>query len=166
MNINGLDVAVFFLMAAYGAIGAWRGFLRESISLTAWVLAIAAAWLLSGFAAVLLARHYGDPALTKIAGAVLVFMAVFIIVLIAGSILRRTFFRGKLGVLGHVGGGLLGAARGAVVVLIMVLLAGLFSSLPQKPLWRESFSMFYFQALALKLKNIFPPEVAREFHYG
>ena len=166
MNINGLDVAVFIFLAVFGTIGAWRGFLRESISLAAWVLAIAAAWLLTGFAAVRLAPYYSDPALAKIAGAVLVFMAVFIIVLIAGLILRRMFFRGKAGVLGRIGGGLLGAMRGAAVVLIVVLLAGLFSSLPQKPLWQESFSMGYFQAAALKLKNLFPPEVAREFHYS
>ena len=166
MNINGLDVAVFLLMAMYGAIGAWRGFLRETISLVAWVLATAAAWLLAGFAATWLASHYADPALAKIAGAVLVFISVFIIVLIAGFIVRRMFFHGKAGVVGRIGGGLLGATRGAAVVLILVLLSGLFSSLPQKAMWRESFSMSYFQVLALKLKNLFPPEVAREFHYS
>jgi membrane protein required for colicin V production len=166
MNINGLDMAVFALLAVFGTIGAWRGFLRESVSVAAWVLAVTAAWWLTGFAAGQLATYYSDPALAKIAGAVLVFMTVFIIVLIVGFILRRMFFRGKTGALGRIGGGLLGAARGAAVVMIVVLLAGLFSSFPQKPLWRESVSMAYFQAFALKLKNLFPPEVAREFHYG
>jgi membrane protein required for colicin V production len=166
MHVNGLDMAVFLLMAVYGAIGAWRGFLRESISLFAWALAIAAAWLLAGFATARLAPHFADVALARIGGAVLVFMAVFILVLIAGFIVRRMFFRGKVSVPGRIGGGLLGAARGATVVLVVVLLAGLFSPFPQKPLWRESFSMSYFQALAHKLKNLFPPEVAREFHYS
>jgi membrane protein required for colicin V production len=165
MHVNGLDVAVFVLMAMYGAIGAWRGLLREFISLMAWVLAIGGAWLLADLAAVRLAPYY-DLAFAKIVGAVIVFIAAFIIVLIAGFVIRRIFFSGKPGAFGRVGGGLLGAARGGVVVLMMVLLAGLFSPLPQKPLWRESYSMPYFQALALKLKSLFPPEVAREFHYG
>jgi len=165
MNVNGLDVAVFALLAVYCAIGAWRGFLREFMSLSAWVLAIAAAWLLADPVAARLAPYY-DPAFAKIVAAVIVFLAAFIIVSIAGFVIRRMFFSGKPSVFGRVAGGLLGAARGGVVVLILVLLAGLFSSLPQKPLWRESFSMPYFQALALKLKNLFPPEVAREFHYG
>ena len=165
MSVNGLDVAVFVLMAMYGAIGAWRGFLREFVSLMAWVLAIGFAWLLADSAALRLAPYY-DPAFAKIVGAVIVFIAAFIIVLIAGFVIRRTFFSGKPDAFGRVSGGLLGAARGGVVVLIMVLLAGLFSSLPQRPLWRESYAMPYFQALALKLKNLFPPEVARAFRYS
>lgn len=158
-------MAVFGLMAVYGAIGAWRGFMREFTSLMAWVLAIACAWLLAGLVATRLTQYY-DLALAKIVGAVIVFIAVFIIVLIAGFILRRMFFRKKPGAIGRASGGLLGAARGGVLVLVMVLLAGLFSPFPQKPLWRESFSMAYFQVFALKLKNLFPPEVARELQYG
>ncbi|OGI43352.1 MAG: hypothetical protein A2150_00740 [Candidatus Muproteobacteria bacterium RBG_16_64_11] len=165
MPVNGIDVAVFALIAVYGAIGAWRGFLREFMSLAAWVLAIAGAWLLTDLVAARLAPKY-DPAFAKIAGAMMVFMAVFIIVLIAGFVIRRMFFSGKPGAFGRVAGGLLGAARGGAVVLILVLLAGLFSSLSQKPLWRESYSMPYFQTIAQKVKNFFPPEVARQFRYG
>jgi len=165
MHVNGLDMAVFALVAVYGAIGVWRGFLREFMSLSAWVLAIAGAWLLTDLAAAHLVPKY-DLAFAKIAGAVIVFIAIFIIVLIAGFVIRRMFFSGRSGTFGRVAGGLLGAARGGVVVLIVVLLAGLFSSLSQQPLWRESYSMPYFQSIAHKLKNFFPPEVAREFRYG
>jgi membrane protein required for colicin V production len=165
MPVNGLDVAVFALVAVCGAIGAWRGFLREFMSLAAWVLAIAGAWLLTDLVAARLVPTY-DLAFAKIAGAVMVFIAVFIIVMIAGFVLRRMLFSGRPGAFGRVAGGLLGAARGGAVVLIMVLLAGLFSSLSQKPLWRESYSMPYFQTIAHKLKSLFPPEVAREFRYG
>ena len=69
------------------------------------------------------------------------------------------FFSGKPGAFGRVAGGLLGAARGGAVVLILVLLAGLFSSLSQKPLWRESYSMPYFQTIAQKVKNLFRPRL-------
>ncbi|MEK7759356.1 MAG: CvpA family protein, partial [Pseudomonadota bacterium] len=62
-------------------------------------------------------------------------------------------------------GAVLGAARGAVVVVVMVLLAGL-TSLPKKADWRDSYLVGIFQPAAGKVLEWLPSSVAQQFRYG
>ncbi|MCG8099299.1 MAG: CvpA family protein, partial [Candidatus Thiodiazotropha taylori] len=57
-----------------------------------------------------------------------------------------------------------GVARGAVMVAILVLLAGL-TPFPNDPWWSESRLIPYFQEMALWLKGFLPSDIADNFHY-
>ena len=59
-------------------------------------------------------------------------------------------------------GAALGAVRGACVVVVMVLLAGL-TSLPKKADWRDSFLVGVFQPFATSMVEWLPTSVARQF---
>jgi membrane protein required for colicin V production len=91
-----------------------------------------------------------------------------ITVLLLGGILNR--FMGMLvnttGLNGtdRLIGVFFGAARGAVLVAILVLLAGL-TPFPQDPWWYNSELIPYFQEMALWLKQFLPADIAANFQY-
>jgi len=57
-----------------------------------------------------------------------------------------------------------GAARGVLLVAVLVLLAGL-TPLPREGWWLASDLVGYFQELAYWLRDLLPPEFADYFHY-
>jgi len=57
-----------------------------------------------------------------------------------------------------------GIARGALVVGVLVLVAGL-TPLPQDPWWEQSVLLGRFEAMALWLRSYLPPEVAAYFTF-
>ncbi len=61
-------------------------------------------------------------------------------------------------------GMIFGAARGVLLVAILVLLAGL-TSLPKEDWWLESTLVGYFQELSFWLRDLLPPEFADHFRY-
>ena len=61
-------------------------------------------------------------------------------------------------------GMIFGAARGVLVVAILVLLAGL-TPLPQEGWWLQSSLVGYFEELAFWMRELLPPELADRFRY-
>ena len=57
-----------------------------------------------------------------------------------------------------------GIARGALVVGVLVLMAGL-TPLPQDSWWEQSVLLGRFEAMALWMRSYLPPEVAAYFTF-
>ena len=57
-----------------------------------------------------------------------------------------------------------GVARGAVIVAILVLLAGL-TPVPQDSWWQQSQLLGYFQDFALWMRDFLPPEFSKNISY-
>jgi len=57
-----------------------------------------------------------------------------------------------------------GAARGILLVAVLVLLAGL-TPLPNESWWLKSTLVGYFQELSFWLLDLLPPEFADRFRY-
>ena len=57
-----------------------------------------------------------------------------------------------------------GAARGVLLVAVLVLLAGL-TPLPREGWWMDSVLVGYFEELAFWLRELLPPELAERFRY-
>ncbi len=91
---------------------------------------------------------------------------VFVLVLTAlashftSLVVKKTGLTGTDRVLGVV----FGVARGAVIVGILVLLAGL-TALPRDPWWRESTLVPHFQRLAVHIRAMLPSDVADEIRF-
>jgi len=62
-------------------------------------------------------------------------------------------------------GGVFGLARGALIVLVLVLLAGL-TSLPKRPVWRDAVLSPPLEALALSVKIWLPGDLSRRISYN
>ena len=135
--MTGFDFVVLAILSASAVLGLVRGLLRELLSLIAYVAAfIAAIWwgpTVYGWLA-----QWIDTALLRMAVA---YAAVFLVVLLGiglvnmalGALVRTT----GLGPADHGLGALFGLARGALIVLVLVALAG-YTPMPQEAWWRDA----------------------------
>ena len=158
-----LDLVIAIMVLLFAGIGALRGALREIVSLVTWVVSISVAYLFSDSIGGWF-PWVGSAMLRQVVAFALLFAAVFIAVTLAALVLRLLFFASMPGVAGRLFGGMLGAFRGAVVVLVLVLLAGL-TAFPQKPWWRDSALMPYFESAALTVRGMLPEKVAHQFRF-
>lgn len=144
-------------------IGIGRGFVKESISLITWLIAIG----LSIFYAGSVSSHI---TFTKIGlvKSLIAFLVIFVGVVfigaivnyVVGSFVRKTPFSVPDRILGS----MFGLFRGVALVTILVLLAGL-TPFPEAPWWENSYSINKFQGFALWLKDRLPDDIANVFHF-
>jgi len=158
------DIIILILLVLYTGIGALRGMLREFLSLAVWIVAIGSGWLFADTVASWF-EVLQDADLRRL----LAFLAIVLTMLGALSILafvlRTLLPRPDPGLANRGVGAVLGAVRGAAVVVVMVLLAGL-TSLPKKADWRDAYLVGVFQPAASKILEWLPSSVARQFRYS
>lgn len=159
-----LDYAVFGVLGVSLAWSALRGVVREIISLAGWVMAFLAASLLAGpLALALPAAVPGEP-LRVLVAYVAVFAVVLIVAGLAGLLLSKLVRFAGLGAADRLFGALFGLARGAVLVLVLALLAGL-TGAPRQPFWRDSVVGGPLAAAALAIKPWLPETFAGRMRY-
>jgi len=141
-----------------------RSFVKESISLVTWVIAgvvafryfIPLADLLEPFVNSLTTRKWISGGIlfiaTLIVGAVVNF--------IVSQLVSRTGLSGTDKTLGVV----FGAARGVLIVSMVVLLASL-TPMPSAQWWQDSALIGYFQPVAEWIKGLIPQDVAGQFSF-
>lgn len=135
-----VDYAVLGIIAISILVGALRGFIKEVFSLAVWAAAFLVAFQYSGALAMMLESHVELPS----ARTSLAFAGLFLVVLLIGGLI--TFLVGKLvektGLSGtdRLLGGVFGALRGLILILVVMLVAGL-TPVPQDPWWQQSRSV-------------------------
>jgi membrane protein required for colicin V production len=164
--MNGFDLLIFGIVAIFAAIGAWRGLLREIISLLTWALSCVLAWFYAAPVSRLFAGLVDDAALRQLLAFVLIFVAVFVLGLAAAWLIHRYFpLRRRLRLVNNALGGVAGAARGAVIVIAVFLVAGL-TSIPQRDWWRGAAFAPFFERAAVYVAGYIPRDIARHLRYG
>jgi membrane protein required for colicin V production len=158
------DYAVLGVLVVSIIWGAWRGLVREVISVAGWVLAFLAANLFAGPLSVHLPNAIPSPELRFVTAFVVVFVATLavttLIALLLSKIVKTVGLRG----LDRTLGSLFGVARGLLIVLVFALLAGL-TGLPREPLWRDSVSGAPMARAALALRPWLPTTFAERLRY-
>jgi membrane protein required for colicin V production len=159
-----VDYIIIGIIALSSLVSLIRGFMREAFSLAAWVLAFWVSWTF--FRELALHLEIISVPSVRLGAA---FLALFLVTLILGALVNYLVGQlvDKTGLSGtdRVIGIAFGAARGAVLIAVMVLLAGL-TPLPDDPWWRESQLIGYFQELAIWLRDLLPPDIAKKFDYA
>jgi len=164
--MNAFDYLLIAVMVAFALTGALRGFVLEVMSLILWPLAAFVAWLFADEIGSWFKGLISDPSLRTVAAFASVFLTVFVIGTIAIFLVHRTLpLRGALRTPNVVLGGIMGLARGAIIIVIVFLVGGI-TSLPQRPWWRESLLAPYFQDVAVTVSAYLPRDVARHIRYG
>ena len=119
--MTALDILVLLLIGGCAILGLMRGFVMETLSLIAWVLAIFAIRLFHAPAAAILTEYVG----TSSGAAVLAFALVFGVTFTAGKLLARALgARTRKSVLGPVDrvlGGGFGAVKGLIGATLLFL---------------------------------------------
>jgi membrane protein required for colicin V production len=158
-----VDYVILGIIGLSSLVSLLRGFMREAFSLAAWILAFWISWTFFRDLSVHLV-WFTVPSVRLGAA----FAILFLVTLILGALVNYLVGQlvDKTGLTGtdRMVGVFFGAARGAVLVAIIVLLAGL-TPLPNDPWWQESQLIVYFQDLALWLKDLLPPDIAGKFTF-
>jgi membrane protein required for colicin V production len=162
--MNLFDLILVAVVLAFAGIGALRGALRELLSVAVWVVALLMAWLFSASASTWFSG-FEDPSLRHMLAFVVVFACVFVLASLGAFVLRLILGVAVPNTQARIIGGMLGAARGVLMLLIIVSLAGL-TSFPQKSWWRGSELIVYFQSMAQSLQQMLPADVAGQFRYS
>lgn len=135
--MNWPDYAVLAVLAISVLVGALRGFIKEVFSLLVWSAAFLIAYHFAGDVAKLMEDAVTLPSARTALG----FTGLFVTVLLVGGLIN--YLLGRLvestGLSGtdRLLGGVFGAARGLVLIVAVMLVAG-FTPIPADPWWKDS----------------------------
>lgn len=160
--MTGFDYAVTGIVLMSLLLGVWRGLVYEVLSLLGWPLAFMLSRQFAGNFEPLL------PVSLDVARLALAYALVFIAALMVWGVLVWLFCKlvraAGLGVLDSFLGGLFGLLRGALVILVLVWLAGL-TDIPQQAFWRNAYSSGAIETMAVLSKNLLPDNIGQRIHY-
>lgn len=164
--MNGFDLIILAILGLFVALGAWRGLLSEVISLLTWVLSVALAWFYAAPVSRLFTGLVEDEALRQLLAFTLIFAGVFVLGLVSTWLLHKYFpLKHAFRLANTVLGGLVGAARGAVIVIAAFLVAGL-TPIPERAWWRDAAVAPFFERAAIYVAGYIPRDIARHIRYG
>ncbi len=151
--MTAVDIIVIFVIVLSALFGILRGFVRESISLAKWILATWVAATFAGKFSTML------PLESEAAAQATAFGILFILVFIVGALVSfvvSTFVK-KTGLSGadRVFGFAFGVLRGAVIILVFVVV-GQTVSLTQTQWWQDSTMLERFERVAIELQDYIP----------
>jgi membrane protein required for colicin V production len=159
-----LDYAVLGVIAVSLAVGAWRGLVREVVSILGWVIAFLAANLLAGPLGPAMPQVIPSAELRVAAAYVAIFVASLIVTSLAGLLLSKMVHAVGLGGLDRVLGAGFGTLRALLIVLAAAVLAGL-TSAPRQLWWRDSASGPLLAQAAGALRPLLPQTLAERLRY-
>ncbi|WP_126455985.1 CvpA family protein [Sulfuriflexus mobilis] len=160
-----VDYGILIILALSALISVMRGFVREALSLAAWVAAFWVAFTFHQHLATVFTNFIDAPSIRLIAAFTLLFVVTLIICALVNNLVAQLVKKTGLSGTDRMLGVLFGIARGAVVVAILVLLAGL-TPIPADPWWKESIFIIHFQSMAIWLRDLLPPDIAANFQYA
>jgi membrane protein required for colicin V production len=158
------DLAVIAIVGLSVLLSVIRGLVREVLALAAWVVAFFAANVLAGKVAPWMPAAFASEELRLLAAFACVFLGVLIVMSVLAMLASRLVKNAGLGMEDRLLGAGFGLARGLLVVMILVLLAGL-TPLPRQAVWRNAILSGSLEGLAGTVKAWLPAELAQRITY-
>ena len=158
------DYAILAVVVISVLVGALRGFIQEVFSLLVWAAAFFVAYHYGGDVAALMEDAVTLPSVRTAMG----FTGLFVAVLLVGGLLN--YLLGRLvagtGLSGtdRLLGGLFGAARGLLLVVAFLLVAGL-TPIPADPWWKESPTIARMMPLVDWAASYLPESIAQHLDF-
>lgn len=135
--LNWADIVLLAVIAISCAVGIWRGFAVEVLSLAVWVAAFWLAFVYGASLAEVFGDSFATPAARMLLGYALLFVAALLVGSLATWLIGKLVHGSGLSATDRVLGMGFGLLRGVALCCIGVLLMG-FTPFPQDPWWRES----------------------------
>jgi len=157
------DYAVLAILGLSMLVGLLSGLMHELISLAGWIAAFVLATLFSGEAALWMPESLG-PLLAGLLAYLAVFFGVLLVAFFVGLIMSLLVRAAGLGLADRMLGAAFGLARGAVIVLLAVMLGGL-TPLPREAFWKQAVLSGPFETAVVALRPFLPEGVAQRLKY-
>lgn len=142
-----------------------RGLVREILALLAWVVAFVTANLFGSKLAALLPTAIPTLELRLLAGFAGIFFVVLLAMGLVAIVLSKLVKSAGLSLEDRILGSMFGLMRGALIVMVLVLLGGL-TSMPKEPVWRNAVLSPPLEAMAMSLKNWLPGDLSQRITYN
>lgn len=155
-----LDLIVVLVLVLTVVRGLMRGLVDTLFSLAAWLLAFLCGKWGAMVVAPLLPIGVDNPGIRYFAGFAVVFLVVLIGVLLLGHALAALVKAAGLGSADTVLGGVVGLAKGLLILTGLTLAAGL-TSLPRTELWKQAALSGSLESMASSALPLVPADVAK-----
>jgi len=146
-----VDIVIAGIIVLSALFSLIRGFVREALSLAGWLASFWVALTFAGDLAELFLSEISTPSLrVAVAFTILFVLTLVIMALInklAGQLVKKSGLTGTDRMIGMI----FGVIRGALIVSVLVLLAG-FTTMPQDSWWQESVLIDVFHEFAIWLR--------------
>jgi membrane protein required for colicin V production len=159
-----IDLVIIGVIALSALISLIRGFVKESISLVTWVVAGLLALRYYAPMADLLEPFINSITLRQWVGGGILFLVTLIVGAIVNFIVSQLVSKTGLSGTDKALGVVFGAARGVLIVTMVVLLASL-TPMPEASWWQESSTIEFFQQLAEWIKGVIPADAVGQFNF-
>ncbi|TSA12700.1 MAG: CvpA family protein [Betaproteobacteria bacterium] len=157
------DYAVIAILGLSVLLAAYRGVVREITALAGWAAALILSTLFAQELAQLLPASLSHL-LRVIIAYVVIFLGALLLSGLIGMVLAKLFHAAGLGFTDRAVGALFGLLRGAVIVFVGVMFAGL-TELPKEPFWREAALSGPVETVVLAAKPALPKDLAQRIRY-
>lgn len=158
--MNAVDWVLIGLMLLSGALGFWRGVVKEFFALLAWVLG----FVVCSRYAFEWSRELPLPvwaqAMREAVAWVLIFLLVMLVMALIGSVMKRLLSLAGLGLADRLLGTVFGLARAAIMWLAIAVLVGL-TPWRQAEVWVNSQVAQSVHQLLVYLKPVLPAPLER-----
>ena len=155
--MDGADHLFAIILLISGAVGFFRGFIRESIALASWLIGLWLAWHFAYIVNPWLGGALAEPGVREWTGRAIVLLLVLLFGALVGSIVSH-YARRAIGVaaMDRLLGAAFGLARGVIVIGLLVL-AGRAANLDLEPWWERTHSMPAAETVASWLERYAQP---------
>jgi len=144
--MNGADWIIIAIVLISCLIGAWRGFMREAISLATWVIGLWLAWTFSSTVEPMLGGLLSGPDVKVWVARLIILVLVVLVGNLVGYIVTKAVRYSPFGPVDRMLGVLFGFLRGALLIGIFVILGELVE-LDGEAWWKESAVLPYTEFL-------------------
>ena len=154
-----LDGVLLGVLLISCLLGLWRGVIRETMALLAWLLGFVLSSKYASDMALYLPADWGEK-VRYLTGWLLVFIAVLLCMTLLSALARRLVAVVGLGLLDRFMGGLFGLLRGGIALMAVSVVVGL-TPFKTSPAWRNSWMAQSVDAGVKFFKPILPAQLER-----
>lgn len=156
-GLTALDIGVLAVLGVSALLAFGRGFVREMLSIGAWIAAGAATLYGFPYAQPVLRQHISVALIADVVTGAAIFIVTLILFTALSSLLTRNLRGSAFGALDRSLGFLFGLARGAVLVCLAYLVSTWLMTPEERPDWlREARSLPFIAAGADMLAKVLP----------
>lgn len=159
------DYAVLIIVGLSVLLSVIRGAVREVLALAGWIVAFVIANLYSGTVAVWLPAGISSEALRVLVAFLILFLTTLLAMGLLAMAASRLVKSAGLGIEDRVLGAVVGFARGVLIVMVIVLLAGL-TTLPRHPEWRNAMLSAPLEEFAGFIKAWLPNDLSQRITFN